>query len=505
MGSHLALILSILSCAPLPALAQAEVDKSVAVEVRAAGGRYKDFYRDRGYWPLWVEEGRIGPAADTLIELVEHADLDGLKPSDYNPERLRSLVDEARQGDAKAVARAEMQLSRALVDYVRDMRRNPGVEMRYLDKELEPARPTEIAVLREAGVAPSFADYVADMGWMHPIYGQLRAGLADYRANWADLPPIDVTAGDRLRAGSRGDRVAALRERLGLPSGEAFDKALAAKVRRFQTAHGLAADGIVGDATLAALNRGPHFYEEMILLNLDRARVLPGARGRYIVVDAAAARLWMYDKGKVADTMRVVVGTPAQQTPMMVGMMRYVTLNPYWNIPEDLVRDRLAPRILKQRTSLDTMGYEALSDYTADATLLDPATIDWTAVAAGERDVRVRQLPGKDNAMGRIKFMMPNDLGVYLHDTPDKGLFSKPVRRFSSGCVRLEDARRLEKWLFGKVVESPSAEPEQAVWLPEPVPVYLTYFTAFPDGKGITFRTDPYGRDGETQEQLAGR
>lgn len=492
--------------APLPAVAQQDPDRSVVTQIRSSvGGKYKDFYRTRGYWPLWIQDGRLGTAADKLIDMVAHADLDGLDPSDYDPDRLREAVAEARNGTPKDMARAEIMLSKTLVDYVRDMRRNPGAEMVYLDKELEPERPSEIAVLREAGVAPSFADYVGNMGWMNPIYAGLRAGLAAYREDWADLPAIEIPGGDMLRPGAQGDRVALLRERLGLPEGGKFDKAVAGRVRAFQTAHGLDADGIVGDATLAALNRNPRLYEDMILLNLDRARVLPGSRGRYIVVDAAAARLWMYDKGEVQDTMRVIVGKPTEPTPMMVGMMRYVTLNPYWNVPEDLVRNRIAPKIVKTRASLDAMGYEALSDWTANASLLDPATIDWPAVAAGERALRVRQLPGKDNAMGRIKFMFPNNLGVYLHDTPDKDLFRKPVRRFSSGCVRLEDARRLEVWLFGKPVEASSADPEQAMWLPQPMPVYITYFTAAPTDNGIAFRNDPYGRDGEKLDQLAGR
>lgn len=505
-----ALALALLIAAP-SAFAQQDAGASVAgqdvvSEIRSAvGGKYKDFYRTRGYWPLWARDGRIGPAADSLIDLVATADLDGLKPSSYDPGRLREAVAKARDGTPRDVARAELLLSRTLADYVRDMRRNPGAQMRYLDKELEPQRPTETAVLRAAGVAPSLADYVADMGWMNPIYAKLRAGLAAWHADWADLPDVQVPAGDSLRSGARGERVALLRQRLGLPPGSRFDKPLATRVRAFQVAHGLGADGIVGDATLAALNRSPRDYEEMLLLNLDRARVLPGSRGRYIVVDAAAARLWMYDKGKPVDTMKVVVGKPTEPTPMMVGMMRYVTLNPYWNVPEDLVRDRLAPRIIRQGRTLDAMGFEALSDYSATATVVDSTTIDWAAVAAGQRDVRVRQLPGKGNAMGRIKFMFPNDLGVYLHDTPDKDLFRKEVRRFSSGCVRLEDARRLEIWLFGKPVEAPSDAPEQAVWLPRPIPVYLTYFTAFPTDKGIAFRTDPYGRDGDGMEQMAGR
>lgn len=507
-----ALALLIAASPPSPAVAQQETGagiagQEVATEIRSAvGGKYKDFYRTRGYWPLWAKDGRIGPAADSLVDLVASADLDGLKPSSYDPDRLREAIARARAGAPRDVARAELLLSRTLVDYVRDMRRDPGAAMRYLDKELEPVRPTEAAVLREAGVAPSLADYVADMGWMNPIYAKLRAGLAAWRADWADLPDIQVPAGDKLRPGARGARVALLRQRLGLPPGSSFDKPLAAKVRAFQAAHGLSADGIAGDATIAALNRGPRADEEAILLNLDRARALPGSRGRYIIVDAAAARLWMYDKGKPVDTMKVIVGKPTEPTPMMVGMMRYVTLNPYWNVPEDLVRNRLAPRVLKEGRTLDAMGFEALSDYGATATVLDASTIDWNAVAAGQRDLRVRQLPGKTNAMGRIKFMFPNDLGVYLHDTPDKDLFRKEVRRFSSGCVRLEDARRLEVWLFGKPVKTPSDGPEQAVWLPQPMPVYLTYFTAFPGDKGgVVFRTDPYGRDGGGVEEMAGR
>src|SRR3546814_11286323 len=123
-------------------------------------------------------------------------------------------------------------------------------------------------------------------------------------------------------------------------------------------------------------------------------------------------------------TMRVVVGKPTEQTPMLAGMMRYAIFNPYWNVPSDLVQRRIAPKVLDGAT-LKGMRYEALSDWTANASVPDPANIDWSAIAQGRENVRVRQLPGRNNAMGRMKFMFPNDLGIYLHDTPDKSLFSE--------------------------------------------------------------------------------
>lgn len=500
-----ALVLVVL---PPPALAETPPAPSVAAEIRSAvGGKLKAFYRTRGYWPLWIRDGKLGPEADRLVELVASADLDGLDPDDYDPDDLRDIVAKARTGSPEALAKAEIELSKTLAGYVRDVRRAPSaksVKMVYLDSELEPERPAEVGVLRAAAVAPSLKDYLENAGWMSPIYNRLRTTLADYRALWMDLPEIDIPPGPTLRAGMKGERVRMLRLRLGLPDGAVFDKALARKLRAFQVAHGLPADGAAGNATIAALNRGPAYHERLIRLNLERARVLPSPRIRHIVVDAAAARLWMYDDGEAKGTMRVIVGTPTEPTPMLAGMMRYAIVNPYWNVPMDLVRRRIAPKIL-DGASLRSLGFEALSDWSSEARLLDPARIDWAAVAAGTRELRVRQLPGKTNAMGRMKFMFPNDLGIYLHDTPDKHLFSKRERRFSSGCVRVEDAPRLARWLFGKPLKASSDAPEQHVPLPVPIPVYITYLTAGPERAGIAFRDDAYGRDEIWMKRLARR
>lgn len=490
--------------APSIAWAQASTD-AVAAQIKAsADGKLRSFYRTRGYWPLWVRDGKVGPEADRLVELVSTANLDGLDPDDYDLKDLRKALEAAQTGTPVLLAEAEMELSRILADYVRDLRGPSAIKISYLDQELVPARPSQADVLRAAALAPSFHDYVEDAAWMNPIYVRLRDALASYPGRWGRLPQLMIPAGPKLRMGSKDARVKLLRSRLGLPDGIKFDKTVAAAVRQFQSDHGLQADGIAGDGTIMALNKGSPYYLGLLRLNLERARLLPSPYTRHIVVNAAAAQLWTYEKGKQQDSMRVIVGKPTEQTPMLAGMMRYATLNPYWNVPSDLVQHKIAPKVLGG-TSFTKMNYQALADWSSNPQLLDPSSIDWTAVAQGRQNLRVRQLPGKTNAMGRVKFMFPNDLGIYLHDTPDKALFKEKQRWFSSGCVRLEDALRLGKWLFGKPIKAASDQPEQHVPLPEAVPVYLTYLTASPTDSGIAFLPDAYGRDAEQMRRFAER
>jgi murein L,D-transpeptidase YcbB/YkuD len=234
----------------------------------------------------------------------------------------------------------------------------------------------------------------------------------------------------------------------------------------------------------------------LLALNRDRARVLPRGTGDYILVNSAAARLDFYSGGKVKDSMRVVVGEVAQQTPMMAGMVRYAILNPYWHVPPDLARTRLAPRVLSEGLIyLRKKGYEVVSDWSRTATVIPIESIDWKAVAVGKVEVKVRQRPGPLNGMGEVKFMFPNDLGIYLHDTPGKTLFQKRERTFSAGCVRLEDADGLKRLILGDTPMAASTKPEQHVPLARPVPVFLAYFTAYPQDDKIVERPDVYKRD----------
>lgn len=262
-----------------------------------------------------------------------------------------------------------------------------------------------------------------------------------------------------------------------------------AQLRAAAWSQSIAAGGAPPDARLRA--------------NLDRARILP-SKGRYLIADIATQRLFMFEDGNLQDSMKVIVGKRDYQTPMMASTMHYATFNPYWNIPKDVVKRSVAPLVVKRGVGyLKTSGFEVVSDWTDQATAVPADQVDWKAVAAGEKEVRIRQLPGRANMMGQIKFGFANDYGIYLHDTPLKGLFAKDRRTLSLGCVRVEDAKRLAKWLLRRDPVAPSAEPEQHVQLPKPVSIYLTYLTAQADSGQIAFADDIYGLDGPVEARVA--
>jgi murein L,D-transpeptidase YcbB/YkuD len=247
----------------------------------------------------------------------------------------------------------------------------------------------------------------------------------------------------------------------------------------------------------------------LLQLNLERARALPAGNGRYVIVNPPAARLYMYENGQVVDSMRVVAGRPdpIAQTPMMNAFIRYVALNPYWNSPPDITSRKLAPTILKEgRAYFTKRGYDLVDQFGPDAHVLNPMSVDWKAVAAGRLQVKLRQRPGPANSMGKMKFMFPNEQGIWLHDTPEREKIEDAARLESNGCVRLEAASRLERWLFnGRPPNPKGAKPEQKVNLPTPVPLYITYLTAVPSGTSIVYFDDFYGKDRALARQLAAR
>jgi murein L,D-transpeptidase YcbB/YkuD len=367
--------------------------------------------------------------------MIAGARAHGLDPERYGAAEIAAAVQAAQGGDRRALAHAEILLSRGYAAFVHDLHAsNAAKKTKYVDDGLAP-EPAPPGVALESAAAPgSLDDHIVAATRMNPLYDGLRRGFARWLAK---RPP-----------------------------------------------------GAAGAA-----------QEARIRLNLDRARAIPAHPGRYIIVDVASARLWMVDRRKVEGPMRVIVGKSAMETPAMAGLIRFAVLNPYWNVPPDLARER-AKRVLREGIGwIARERFEILSDWGDRPRVLKPSQVDWRAVASGKVQLRIRQLPGGANVMGRVKFMMPNDLGIYLHDFPDKSLFRRSVRNLSSGCIRLEDAPRLSRWLFGgKAPEPSSTRPEQRVDLPEPVPVYISYFTALPDkAEGIAFQPDVYRRDGTAQ------
>ena len=339
----------------------------------------------------------------------------------------------------------------------------------------------------------------------NPLFLDLARGLEHYQATWGSLPDVAIPAGPVLKRGSKGKRVDLLRTRLGLAPGAGYDEALFQRVSEYQRVHGLGTpDGIVGKVTLASLNRGAEHYERRIAVNMERAWRLPATRAfdRYVVIDSGAAEAYLFERDRLADGMRVIVGTPKTKTPMMAVLMRNAKANPYWNVPPDMIANVTAKRVLARGTDyLEDFHYEVLSEWSPQARRLDPKEVDWRRVAAGKSDIWVRQLPGPWNSMGAMKFEVPNDYGIYLHDTPTKDLFAQDDRWLSNGCVRLEDYRRFAIWVFGEEPQ-PTVINELVLELPKPVPIYMTYLTVGVDGGGIVFRPDRYGFDAEAMPQM---
>ena len=239
-----------------------------------------------------------------------------------------------------------------------------------------------------------------------------------------------------------------------------------------------------------------------LLANLDRVRSLP-ASGRFLVVDAGASTLTLYQNGQVLDSMKVITGTKELPTPLIASYMYYITYNPYWHSPDHLVRKTIAPNVLKLGLGyFKSHGYDVVEDWSGER-VIDPKTIDWKGAAAGTVHLKIRQDPGPLNSMGILKFPFPNPEDIYLHDTPDHEKFGKANRNLSNGCVRVEDARRLGRWLLGSEPVSPGKDAEIRVQLPTSTKIYLTYITAqVRDGK-LSYIPDVYGWDRSPPTQFA--
>lgn len=232
-----------------------------------------------------------------------------------------------------------------------------------------------------------------------------------------------------------------------------------------------------------------------LLANLDRVRSLP-AKGRFLLVDSGSSMLTLYQDGEQIDSMKVITGTEELPTPLIASFMYYITYNPYWHAPDHLVRKTIAPNMIHFGMSyFKSHGYHVIADWSENPTIIDPASIDWKAAAAGSLHLKIMQDPGPLNSMGILKFPFPNPQDIYLHDTPDHAKFALSNRNLSNGCVRVEDAKRLGRWLLGHEPVSPGSTPETRVQLPGPTPIFLTYITAqVKDGK-LSYLPDLYGWD----------
>lgn len=361
------------------------------------------------------------------------------------------------------------------------------------------------AELIAAVQADALQTFLETLAPRHPQYAALVEQLRRYRTLVAQGGWGEVGGGTELRLGTGDAREPRLIARLSAEGDLAADhaqeaQAVRAALLRFQSRHGLAADGRIGARTLAALNTSAETRVGQIAANLERWRRLPRALGqRYVAVNAAAATLDLIDDGASAARARVIVGDPEHPTPVMTAKITAVTFNPPWTIPHSIAVKEVLPKLRRDAAYLLKHNMVVL-DRGDDPHGLK---IDWRAVSPQGFSYQLRQLPGPDNSLGLVKFEMSNAFDVYLHDTPARSLFGRDVRAFSHGCVRVEHPADLAARLLGDRAPPPDllgavdgAPATRTIMLEQPVPVYLVYFTAaVGEDRVLTFYPDVYGRD----------
>ncbi|MFY9771921.1 MAG: L,D-transpeptidase family protein, partial [Xanthobacteraceae bacterium] len=486
-----------------PATAAAPVapgpDAAIAEQLRELGngkfdriiGSKKDrtpieaFYSSRNYAPLWIADGKPNARATAAIGYLRHVDADGLDPADYPVPNFAVL------GTPADLADAEIKLTNAVVTYAHHASVGQ-VHWSRVSSDIEystpPAEPGD--VLAAIGDASDVAATLDSYEPQTPGYRALKAKLADIRAGKMDKTKPPIASGPVLKVGMADERVPALRERLGVTGngGTTYDKTLAEAMKRFQQEHDLAATGTLSVATLDALNgrAQPDRVTDIIIANMERWRWMPHRLpDTYVIVNLPDFTLRVMHNGRQMWTTRIVIGKPEMPTPIMTADMKYITVNPTWNVPPSIVHHEYLPALAQDPTVLARMGLRV--DYGPDG-------------------VHIWQPPGDKNALGRIRFNFPNKFLVYQHDTPDKYMFAYDKRAFSHGCMRVQDPAHYAEVLLSLVrpgdgytedrIKKMFGPNETDIQFPAFIPVNLTYQTAFVDDAGkLELREDIYGRD----------
>jgi L,D-transpeptidase YcbB len=491
-----------------------------------------EYYRVPDQPLLWVDEKGLTERAKQVMAEIGKADDYGLTASDYSlPDPAGFNASNPKSRDW--LADAEVKVSYAVLDYAKDAR-GGRIEPLRLSKNLDPAvaLPNPAEVLESIAVRSDPAAYLRSFQPDQPQFEALRQKLLELRGGKVEQPKPNVVIipeGPVLKFGMQHEQVALLRKRLDVQAGAdetKFDEAVLEAVRQFQSSHGAYADGMVGPGTRRMLSGGQRQQQAVssparvnqILVNMERWRWLPHDLGPfYVAVNIPEFTLRVVEEGTPIHTARVVVGKPDKQTPVISDEMEEVVFNPYWNVPNSIKNEEIAPymgygggffgggwdtSVLKRHGLRIKYGNRDI----------DPDQIDWS-----RNDIRnfdLVQPPGPNNVLGRVKFLFPNKHDVYMHDTTQKNLFAKTVRAESHGCMRVQNPEQLatillkqdQGWNSQRVASAIGGTPDYQVPLRQKIPVYITYFTlrVNDDGSFTTFN-DIYRHDARMNAALNGK
>ncbi len=512
------------------------------------------FYEGREHQPAWTSaSGPLPHAEDFLNSIQEEAGREGLRASDYHLAKIKAVLADLQFGQAAQkthdpvlLADLDFLLTDAFFLYGVDASLG-RVNLEMLDEKWFTKNDESdlVPLLQTALISNQIVDTIRNLPPKQPGYTRLREALARYRDIAAHGGWPSVPAGPELVLGASGDRVAKLRARLIAsgdipasavdspdnlfdPSGKQspesisaaiFDQEIEQGVQKFQRRHGLTVNGIVGGETLAALNISAETRVRQITMNMTRWRSLPQDLGRrYIAVNVPNFTLAVVENEQSVMDMKVVVGKMIKEnaTPTFSAKMTYVVLNPYWYVPKTIAEKELWPLHQRNPSYFGRNNYAVRRIPVGYKQVPDPDAIDGSTKSVRVYDYVIRQGPGPKNALGRVKFIFPNPYSVYLHDTPSKSLFNRTVRTFSHGCIRVEKPLELAEYLLRdspkwpkKAIEATlRRSKEQTVYLPDPLPVYIQYWTAWVDDDGeLQFRNDIYRYDrlGPTLRSNRGR
>lgn len=481
------------------------------------------FYKENGFKPLWLDNGKISERALKVLDVAKNVDQDGLDPKDYLPAGLTSFdAAEAQVGtDAEKQAAFDVAMTASAVRLAAHLSGGRFDANRLsLYNDLPSQRVSPAVALGVLAHSPFPETYIKGLAPTLPVYGQMKEELARLRSG-GDVPEATIIPeGDTIRRNGRDPRILLVRDRLNalgfIPAdaetvdtedADKLDDALMANLKQFQASVGLKADGRLGNGTVKKLNVDSRSSDiQRLVYNLERVRWLPKTlTSHYVFVNQPAFEVRVMDQGKQVWRSNVIVGRQMTQTASFYDEMETVVFNPTWGLPQSIIVNEYLKKLIRDPGYFDRIGYKVVNQ---KGKPVSSRSVNWAGYSQNN-PVGVQQPAGNDNALGELKFLFPNAHSIYMHDTPTKNLFSQTVRAYSHGCVRVQDPREFATVLLGwnrqKVDEMTDSRNSQSVALPKKIPIYLTYFTAWPDETGkIRYYNDIYERDAAMQRAIDG-